>query len=66
MHNHTVWTETAKADVRGIDQPIALQILRTLADYTSCGEGDAKRLQGVEPSLSRLRARRQRELVSTP
>jgi plasmid stabilization system protein ParE len=51
-----VWTEQARADVRGIEQPIALQILKTLARYARTGEGDTKQLQGVEPPLIRLRA----------
>jgi hypothetical protein len=28
-----VWTEQAKADIRGIEQPIALQILKTLGRF---------------------------------
>jgi hypothetical protein len=31
MAKRLAWTEQAKADVRGIEQPIALQILKTLA-----------------------------------
>jgi plasmid stabilization system protein ParE len=31
MAKRIVWTEQAKADVRAIEQPIALQILKTLA-----------------------------------
>ena len=33
MAKRIVWTEQAKSDVRGIDQPVALQILKTLARY---------------------------------
>ena len=51
-----VWTEQARTDVRGIEQPIALQILKTLARYAQTGEGNTKQLQGVEPPLLRLRA----------
>jgi hypothetical protein len=51
-----VWTAQATADVRSIDQPVALQILKTPARYASSGEGDTKQLQGVDPPLIRLRA----------
>jgi hypothetical protein len=56
MGKRIVWTEQAKTDVRGIEQPIALQILKTLARYAQTGEGNTKQLQGVEPPLIRLRA----------
>ena len=56
MVKRIVWTEQAKADVRGIERPIALQILRTLARYVQSGEGNTKQLQDIEPPLIRLRA----------
>ena len=56
MPKRIVWTAQAKADIRGIDQPIALQILKTLARYAQTGEGNIKQLQGIEPPLIRLRA----------
>jgi plasmid stabilization system protein ParE len=56
MAKRIVWTEQAKADVRGIEQRIALQILRTLARYAQSGEGNTRLLQGIEPPLLRLRA----------
>ena len=31
MPKRIVWTAQAKADIRGVEQPIALQILKTLA-----------------------------------
>jgi hypothetical protein len=37
MAKGIVWTGHAKADVRGIEQPIALQILKTLARYAQTG-----------------------------
>ena len=40
MAKRIVWTEQAKADVRAIEQTIALQILKTLARYAQVGEGD--------------------------
>jgi plasmid stabilization system protein ParE len=56
MVKRVVWTEQARADVRGIEQPIALQILKTLARYAQTGEGKTKQLRGIEPPLIRLRA----------
>ena len=56
MAKGVVWTEQAKADIRGIEQPIALQILRTLARYAQTGEGNTKQLREIEPPLIRLRA----------
>lgn len=56
MAKRIVWTEQAKADVRAIEQPIALQILKTLARYVQSGEGNTKQLRGIEPPLIRLRA----------
>jgi hypothetical protein len=56
MAKRLVWTEQAKADIRGVEQPIALQILKTLARYALTGEGNTRQLQGVEPPLIRLRA----------
>jgi len=60
MAKHIVWTEQARADVRGIEQPIALQILKTLARYAQTGEGNAKQLRDIEPPLVRLRAQNHR------
>lgn len=57
MAKRIVWTEQARADVRAIEQPIALQILKTLARYVQTGEGNTKQLRGIEPPLIRLRAR---------
>ena len=56
MAKRIVWTEQAKADVRGIERPVAMQILKTLARYAQAGEGNTKQLQGIEPPLIRLRA----------
>jgi plasmid stabilization system protein ParE len=60
MAKRIVWTEQAKADVRGIEQRIALQILKTLGRYVLSGEGATKRLAGVTPPLIRLRAQNHR------
>jgi len=56
MAKRIVWTEQAKADIRGVERAIALQILKTLARYALTGEGNARQLQGIEPPLIRLRA----------
>jgi hypothetical protein len=56
MAKRIVWTGQAKADIRRIEQPIALQILRTLARYALTGEGNTRQLQGIAPPLIRLRA----------
>jgi plasmid stabilization system protein ParE len=56
MAKRIVWTNQAKTDVRGIEQPIALQILKTLARYAQTGEGNTKQLRDIEPPLIRLRA----------
>ena len=52
MAKRIVWTDQARADVRGIEQPIALQILKTLARYAQTGDGNTKQLRDVEPPLS--------------
>ncbi len=65
MAKHIVWTEQARADVRAIEQPIALQILKTLARYAQTGEGNTKQLRDVEPPLLRLRARDHRVSSAT-
>jgi plasmid stabilization system protein ParE len=39
MGKQIVWTDQAKADIRGIEQPIAIQILKTLGRYVLSGEG---------------------------
>jgi len=56
MAKRLVWTAQAKADIQGIEQPIALQILKTLARFVQTGEGDTRQLRGIEPPLIRLRA----------
>ena len=49
MAKRIVWTEQAKTDVRGIEQPIAMQILKTLGRYLLTGEGRTKQLKDVTP-----------------
>lgn len=55
MAKGVAFTDQAKADLRAIPQPAALQILRTLARFLESEEGNVRRLQGVEPPLYRLR-----------
>lgn len=49
------WRDQAKAQLRTIDQPIALRILHALAHLAATGEGDVKRLQNIDPPEFRLR-----------
>lgn len=49
-----IWTDHAKADLRGIDREQALEILHVLTRYGGSGDGDVKRLKGS--SGFRLRA----------
>ncbi len=55
MAKRVAFTDQAKSDLRALQQPIAIQILRTLARFLESEEGNVKRLQGVEPPLYRLR-----------
>ncbi len=50
-----VWQDSAKAQLRAIDQPTALRILHALTRLTVAGKGDVKRLQNIEPPEFRLR-----------
>jgi mRNA-degrading endonuclease RelE of RelBE toxin-antitoxin system len=54
MAKGVAFTDQAKADVRSISQPVALQILRTLARFLESDEGNIKKIEGVEPPLYRL------------
>ena len=49
------WRDQAKAQLRAIDQSAAIRILHALAGFAATGEGDVRRLQGVEPPEFRLR-----------
>ena len=60
MAKRIVWTQQARADLRAVEQPIALQILRTLGRFVLTGEGAVKQLQGVSPPMRRLRAQNHR------
>jgi mRNA-degrading endonuclease RelE of RelBE toxin-antitoxin system len=49
------WRDQARDQLRAIDQPTALRILRALAHFAATSEGDVKRLQNIEPPEFRLR-----------
>jgi len=54
MAKRVAFTDQASAELRAIPQPIAIQILRTLARFLESEEGNVRRLQGVDPPLYRL------------
>ena len=60
MAKQIVWTDQARADIGGIEQPIALQILKTLGRYILTREGATKQLKGITPPPIRLRAQNHR------
>ena len=62
MANRVTFTDQARAEVRAIPKPVAMQILRTLARFLESGEGNVSRLQGVEPPLYRPRTQNHRVL----
>ena len=55
MSRRIIWTESARAQLRAIDQSTALRILHAIAKLIDTGEGDVKRLQDIEPPEFRLR-----------
>jgi mRNA interferase RelE/StbE len=55
MRKNIVWKDRAKDELRAIEQGTALRILHALARAIITGEGDVKRLQGIEPPEFRLR-----------
>ena len=55
MAKRVLFTEQARADLRAIEQQTALQILKTVTRFLESGEGNIKRLQGVDLPLFRLR-----------
>jgi mRNA interferase RelE/StbE len=50
-----VWPESARSDLRAVDQESALRILRALTRYGESGEGDIKALSGEWDGHFRLR-----------
>ncbi len=55
MGRKILWNDRAKAQLRAIDQDTALRILHALARLIATGEGDVRRLQGIDPPEFRLR-----------
>ena len=55
MAETIAWTDRAKADLRAIDRQTALDLMHGIARFLATEEGDAKRLQGIEPPELRLR-----------
>ena len=56
MAMRIIRTDQAKVDLRVIQQPIAIQILKTLGRHVLTGEGATKQLKGVTPPMIRIRA----------
>jgi mRNA interferase RelE/StbE len=52
---NVIWSPEARAQLRAVDKSTALRILKALAQYLETGEGDIKRLRGIEPPEFRLR-----------
>ncbi|HSM77036.1 MAG TPA: hypothetical protein VLT57_05405 [Bryobacteraceae bacterium] len=50
MARRIVWTEQAKADIRSIEQPIAIQILKTLGPFCTYGRGRDQATQRRHPA----------------
>lgn len=49
------WTETAIADMAGLDRGIARRIKQSVERFAATGAGNVRRLQGIEPPEHRLR-----------
>ena len=55
MAKKIAWTDRAKADLRAIDQQIAIHILHGLARFVATDEGNVKMLTDIDPSEYWLR-----------
>lgn len=49
------FSDQAKADIRAIPQPVAMNILVALHRLAETGAGDVKKLKGIDPPEFRLR-----------
>lgn len=49
------FSDQAKADIRAIPQPIAMNILVAIHRLAETGAGNIKKLQGIDPPEFRLR-----------
>jgi mRNA interferase RelE/StbE len=50
-----IWPESARSELRAVDQENAMRILRALTRYGESGEGDIKALSGEWDGNFRLR-----------
>ena len=50
-----IWPESARSELRGVDQESAMRILVALTRYGESGEGDIKALSGEWDGTFRLR-----------
>jgi mRNA interferase RelE/StbE len=48
------WTDAAKADIRSLSKPVAMQVLSGLHRFAESGMGDVKALQGREELRLRI------------
>jgi mRNA interferase RelE/StbE len=55
MGKRIVWSDLARAQLRALEKGTAVRILHALARLLTSGEGDVKRLQGIDPPEFRLR-----------
>jgi mRNA-degrading endonuclease RelE of RelBE toxin-antitoxin system len=58
------WSEEARADVRRLDKPTALQIFDALLRFARTGHGDIKQLRGELAGKLRLRCGDYRLIMS--
>lgn len=49
------WTETALADMAGLDRGIARRVKQSVERFAETGAGNLKRLQAIDPPEFRLR-----------
>ena len=50
-----IWTESARAELRAIEQEAAIRILRALHRYGDSGDGDVRALTGQWQGYFRIR-----------
>jgi len=49
-----IWTDPARADVRGLSKPTAMHVLSALHRFAESGAGDVKTLKGREELRLRI------------
>lgn len=55
MARRAIFSDEARADIRGIDRETALRLLKTLDRFLETDAGNVKQLQGFDPPRYRLR-----------